>query len=113
MNKIIFIIIVACSFFFVSLINPNKIDYVPNKETAIKIAEAIWLPIYGQKIYDNRPFDACIDGDTAWHVFGSMPTSKMEIDDNGDTTFIYIFGGAPHAIIRKSDAKILNVYHTK
>ena len=26
-------------------------DYVPNKNTAIKIAEAIWLPIYGESIY--------------------------------------------------------------
>lgn len=32
--------------------------YVPNKETAIKIAEAIWLPIYGNKIYNSKPFRA-------------------------------------------------------
>ena len=28
----------------------NSKDLVPTKETAIKIAEAIWLPIYGEKI---------------------------------------------------------------
>lgn len=28
------------------------------EETAIKIAEAIWYPIYGEKIYDKKPFVA-------------------------------------------------------
>lgn len=27
--------------------------YVPNQETAIKIAEAVWVPIYGDKIYNQ------------------------------------------------------------
>ena len=35
-----------------------KAGFVPNSETAIKIAEAVWFPIYGNDIYDKKPFVA-------------------------------------------------------
>ena len=38
-------------------------DYVPDEQTPIKIAEAIWLPIFGKSIYDERPFKAYLSGD--------------------------------------------------
>ena len=41
--------------FFLNLKNKN---YVPDKITAIKIAEAVWLPIYGNSIYEKKPFVA-------------------------------------------------------
>jgi hypothetical protein len=36
--------------------NMTTINYVPNEETAIKIAEAIWLPIYGEKDLQSKPY---------------------------------------------------------
>jgi hypothetical protein len=75
----------------------NK-SLVPDEITAIKIAEAIWLPIYGEKIYDKRPFVAKLKDGKVWEVTGTLNTQK---------------GGGPYIEIRKSDCKILNVTHTK
>lgn len=78
--------------------NPNKEGYVPDELTAIKIAEAIWLPIYGEKIRDYEPFKASLSGDSTWVVTGTIHTSE---------------GGAPFAFIQKKDGRILDVYHEK
>lgn len=32
-----------------------KDGLVPNAETAIKIAEAVWLPIYGDGVFKKKP----------------------------------------------------------
>ena len=66
---------------------------VPNETTAIKIAEAIWLPIYGDQIYESIPFVAQLHNDI-WIVEG---TSKYE------------FGGIPHIKIHKKNASIMFV----
>lgn len=74
-----------------------KAGYVPDKETAIKIAEAIWLPIYGNEIYNYKPFIAELSKDKKiWKVFGTVHT---------------LHGGSPFAEIRKSDCKVLKVIH--
>jgi hypothetical protein len=78
--------------------NPHKDGYVPNKETAVKIAEAIWLPIYGSKIYNYTPFIAELKNDNIWIVRGTLKTEK---------------GGVPYIEIQKSDCKILKVIHGK
>lgn len=72
--------------------------YVPDKTTAIKIAEAIWLPIYGNKIFNNKPFIADLRGDSVWVVQGTLKSGK---------------GGVPYIEIQKSDCKILKVIHEK
>jgi len=51
---------------------PKVKGLVPNKETAIKIAEAVWLPIYGKDIYDEEPFDAVLTEYGTWMVMGSL-----------------------------------------
>lgn len=78
--------------------DPQKDGYVPNAETAIKIAEAIWLPIYGDKIYDSKPFKATLRDNEVWVVEGTLNTQR---------------GGVPYAEIQKKDCKILKVIHTK
>ncbi len=35
-----------------------KDGFVPDEETAIKIAEAVWHPIYGTNLNDEHPFRA-------------------------------------------------------
>jgi hypothetical protein len=71
---------------------------VPNQETAIKIAEAIWLPIYGNEIYSRKPFIATLKSDSIWVVQGTLNRGK---------------GGVPYIEIQKNDCKILKVIHTK
>jgi len=62
---------------------------VPNEKTAIRIAEAVWLPIYGDSIYRSKPFKANLVDDSIWVVEGSLPKGSI--------------GGTPYAEIRKSD----------
>ncbi len=73
-------------------------DYVPNEETTVRVAEAIWLPIYGQGIYASRPFHAKLKDSNVWEVEGTLKSAK---------------GGVPFIEIQKSDCKILKVYHGK
>jgi len=76
-----------------------KDGFVPTKLTAISIAEAIWLPIYGDEIEQKKPFVARLQGDTIWIIEGSLPKGTL--------------GGVPYIEIRKSDCKILKVTHGK
>jgi NTF2 fold immunity protein len=80
-------------------IQEQQRNYVPNAECAIKIAEAIWLPIYGKGIYDSKPFTAVLKGDSVWVVEGTLPKRTL--------------GGTPYIEIQKSDCKILKVTHGK
>ena len=74
--------------------------FVPDEETAIRIAEAVWLSIYGDSIYSNQPFKATYHSFLGyWEVIGSLPENMV--------------GGVPVVHIRKSDGKILYVFHGK
>ncbi|MFA6978451.1 MAG: YbbC/YhhH family protein [Ignavibacteriaceae bacterium] len=76
-----------------------KDGYVPNAETAIKIAEAVWQPIYGQDIYSRKPFKATLINGHIWQVTGTL---RAKYD-----------GGVPYAEIEKKDCRIIKVYHSK
>jgi hypothetical protein len=95
---IILITFALCSFNSNKMIKEDE-SFVPNEETAIKVAEAVWLPIFGNEIYDNRPFVAKLLNSRIWLVQGT--TVKTQ------------FGGVPYIEIQKSDCKVLRVYHDK
>jgi len=78
--------------------NAKQNVYVPNGQTAIKIAEAIWLPIFGESIYKEKPFKAILIKDRIWYVHGTLHTA---------------IGGTVNIEIQKSDCKILSVSHGK
>jgi hypothetical protein len=78
-----------------NLSNINN-NYVATKEVAIKIAEAVWFSIYGEKIERSRPFKAILK-DNMWIVEGTLHERK---------------GGVPYIKIQK-DGKILKVTHGK
>jgi len=78
--------------------NMPKEGVVPDAETAIKVAEAIWLPVFGDKIYENKPFKANLK-DGVWIVEGTLPAGYK--------------GGTPYIEIQKSDCKILKITHGK
>jgi len=94
------IILGSLSLLYANKKNSEENNYVPDKETAIKIAEAIWLPIYGKKIYSEKPFEATLDKKAKiWIVHGTLSANAV--------------GGVAYIEIQKSDCKILNVYHEK
>lgn len=70
---------------------------VPNEETAIRIAEAVLLPIYGNEIYNSKPFHAKLIGDSIWVVEGTLPEGHL--------------GGVPYAAIQKKDGKVVKISH--
>ena len=72
---------------------------VPDKETAIKIAESVWYPIFGSEIYTELPFVAELEGDTVWTVRGSLPEGEGWV------------GGTAVIRLRKSDGAVLDVWH--
>jgi hypothetical protein len=74
--------------------------FVPDKNTAIRIAEGVLDPIYGEgKIKAEKPLDAKLNeaGDT-WIVWGHLPKPANR-------------GGAAYIEISKADAHILRVTH--
>jgi hypothetical protein len=76
-----------------------KDGFVPNQETAIKIAVAVWEPIYGAKeIAGEKPYQARLTNDI-WLVEGTLHKNHI--------------GGVAEARIAKNDGRILNVSHGK
>ena len=72
--------------------------FVPNEETAMKIAEAVWLPIYGERILEEKPYNAFLQENEIWIIEGSLHSQK---------------GGVAYIEIQKSDGKVLKVTHGK
>lgn len=72
---------------------------VPDEVTAVQIAEAVWLSVYGKSIYERTPFRAELLGDTLWAVAGSLPINML--------------GGVPYIEIQKKDGKVLGIGHGK
>ena len=73
--------------------------YVPNAATAIRIAVAVWEPIYGHDtIARETPYVAKLDKDV-WVVTGSLPKNRD--------------GGVAVIEIAKQDSRILRVSHGK
>jgi len=73
--------------------------YVLDEETAIKIAVAVWSPIYGKgKIENEKPYKAILRNGIRY-VSGSLPKGWV--------------GGVAEAEISKEDACIIRISHGK
>jgi hypothetical protein len=80
-----------------SYIPPN--GFVPDSLTAVRIATAVWTPIYGeQQVQGERPYRASLRGGI-WTVEGSLPVNAI--------------GGVAVAEIVKRDGRIVRVSHGK
>jgi hypothetical protein len=76
--------------------------FVPDPETAIKIAEAVLSAIYGEKVLEKEPFIASlVQNGTVWLVQGTLPQKGI------------YGGGVPYIKISKETGEILGVVHTK
>ena len=76
--------------------------FVPDSATAVRIAVAVWIPLYGAaQIRSEQPFVAKLEKDV-WIVKGTMPASNDSV--------VYV-GGTAVAHIAKRDGRILLVYH--
>ena len=76
----------------------TKDGYVPDAKTAIKIAVAVWEPIFGEAhIAGEKPYRTRLDAKGVWIVEGSLPADTQ--------------GGVALAEIAKDDGRILRVSH--
>lgn len=82
--------------------------YVPNSVTALRIAEAVLTPIYGEKqINSEKPFIAKLK-DGVWTVQGTLHCP----DGTGGIT-THCDGGTAEVRISKTDGRILFMMHYK
>lgn len=102
--KRIAVILLACVAFAGGDEKPKHNDrpadgYVPNKDVAIKIAVAVWEPIYGaDQVAGEKPYRATLS-EGVWTVEGTLPEGSK--------------GGVAVAEISKKDGRILRVSHGK
>ena len=76
-----------------------KNGYVPDEQTAISIAVAVWIPIYGKEnIEGEKPYRAALKNGV-WTVTGSLPEGYV-----GDTA---------EAQISQDSGCILRIIHYK
>lgn len=75
-----------------------KNGFVPDEATAVRVAEAVLTPIYGEtQIASERPFSAQLKGDV-WIVSGHLPNA---------------FGGVAEIRISKRTCQVISVSHGK
>jgi NTF2 fold immunity protein of polymorphic toxin system component len=98
--------IVIVSFAMAQGIQPKE-GFVPNQETAIRIAEAVLIPIYGKdRLESERPFTAELK-ENKWTVYGTLRCS----DGKSGSTTVGCRGGVATVEISKLDARVLSVSH--
>ena len=84
-----------------------KTGYVPDSATAIQIAQAVLVPVYGQKqIESEKPFAAKLERDV-WTVTGTLHCANRS-DGDSDCE-----GGTAEVRLSKKDARILSMIHYK
>jgi hypothetical protein len=103
MNKIPLAAAIALASLATAAQQPSTLGYtppngfVPDSITAVRVAEAVWFPIYGeQHILSEQPFVATLSGGV-WTVTGTLPKGMV--------------GGTAVAKIAKRDGRILFVMH--
>lgn len=71
-----------------------------DRKAAKQKAESLFRELYGDSVKSKKPYTVSFDEKSqVWLVEGSLP-------ENYD-------GGVPHVLIRKSDGKVLAVWHDK
>ena len=80
-----------------------KDGYVPNASTAVRIAEAVLIPVYGAKqIGYEKPFNATLDGDV-WTISGTLHCKT--------TATSICVGGTAVVQLSKSTGEVLMLVH--
>jgi len=77
---------------------PTK-GVIPDEATAVGVAQVIFLPVFGkEQTAKFQPYHAQLKGDV-WTVYGTLEQGWR--------------GGTPELRIRKSDGKVLEIWHSR
>ncbi|MBX3043923.1 MAG: hypothetical protein KF896_09415 [Ignavibacteriae bacterium] len=81
--------------------------YLPDTNTAVKIAEAIWIAHFGDDVLRQLPYEVNLERgtDTIWHIKG---TAYFSNEPN-----VLSFGGVAMLSIRSKDCKIIELNHSE
>ncbi len=85
-----------------------KDGFVPDSATAVKIAEAVLIPVYGkEKIESEQPFKAKLENGI-WTVNGTLycPDGKGGVAQDCD-------GGTAEVKLSRADGRVLKMIHYK
>lgn len=74
---------------------------IPDSTTAVKIAEIIWLNVYGENVLDTKPYKAKLIDNKVWIVEGTL-NKGADYD-----------GGTPYLEIQKDNCKVIGISHSK
>lgn len=89
-----------------NFVDSSQRVYVPDSQTAVGIAKAVFMTFYGEKyIKKGRPASATLDDSGIWTVKWHTKV-PFYLRRN-------LFRGEPVIYINKKDGKIFNVFHTK
>lgn len=80
---------------------PQK-GVLTTEDSAIKVAETILVNIYGEKVLEQRPFKAKLEGDV-WKIKGTFHCPQG----------VGCKGGVARIEINKKDGKVKSVIHDK
>jgi len=73
---------------------------IKDEDVALKKAESVWVEWYGKEVEEKKPYIVSYDESASiWLVEGSLPRNMA--------------GGVPYILIRKSDGKVLAIWHDK
>jgi hypothetical protein len=81
------------------IIKANSNYCLNSSDKAIEMADKKWLEIYGNDIYNKKPFTAEFKNDTIWIIQGTLSRLKK--------------GGVPYAEINAKNCKFIIVTHGK
>ena len=106
------LIAVYCGLFLIASATAQgympKSGYVPDSNTAVKIAEAVLVPVYGEKqILAERPFTAKLT-EGVWTISGTL-----RCPDGAGGTTTHCVGGVAVVRVSKLDGRILYMMHGK
>jgi NTF2 fold immunity protein len=88
--------------------NAPKDGFVPDSTTAVKIAEAVLIPVYGkEKVESERPFKAKLENGV-WTISGTLHCS-----DGKGGAITLCKGGTAEVKVSKADGRILRMFHYK
>jgi hypothetical protein len=84
-----------------------KDGFVPDSTTAVKVAEAVLIPVWKEKIESERPFTATLKKGV-WTVDGTLhcPDGKGGMTTN-------CMGGTAEVKLSKADGRVLKMIHYK
>ena len=72
---------------------------VPDEQTAVKVADAIFQPVFGATEVEKwRPYHAQLDKRGFWTVYGTLPRGMK--------------GGTPMLKISRRNGRVLEVWHS-